>query len=315
MSNAELEYLLGNGLTESTVDDLVCYDELMSLSLPFTSHWMDLNNDVKCFQWDSEWEKYLKHRAELIEYEGRESYLPWNLYKSLNLNWVDGYNYAQGTGDCCGNGHKNSLKASNFTNARRTGKTPREIALSVAYSIARGNGVPKHGSGCNLLPMSKWAATKGNYWTEDFGKYDVGKYVSKYKKGSQQDTNALKTQSVIIYLPEPAFEYCYAVCSAGFGISIGSSLYPVNSVPNGDGIAQASVWNKGAHATALVGAYEGKSGRRYVHLENSHGAKYAADALNPNKQWGCWLDEQDFKKMAVSGFKYGNWYVNLGEMT
>ena len=314
MTNTELEYLLSNGLTESTEEDIACYDELMSLSLPFTALWEDSDNEVKCFQWDSDWEKYLNHRAELIDYEGRREYLPWNLYKNLNLTWLDGYAKAQGTGDCCAFGHFNSGKASNLTNAHRTGRVPKEFALSVAYAVARGGGKLSHGSGCNLNPMSKWAATVGNYWTSDFGKYDVGKYLSKYKKGSQQDANALKTQSVIIYLPQATFDHCYAVCAAGFGINMGSSVYPTASVPNGDGLATSSLWKNGAHSMALMASYIGQSGKRYIYLENSHGARYAADALNKERQWGCWLDESHFKRLAESGFRFGTWYAHLVEM-
>ena len=282
----EISYLLDHGLTETTESDQTCFDEFFAQAVPFTAHWEDRDDGIKIMEWDCEWEKFIRHRAELIDYDGRESYLPWNLYESLKLNWLDGYNYTQLLGDCGGNSAKNSLKASNLTNARRTGKNPKEIALSVAYGIARGNGVMKHGSGCNLNLLSKWTATVGNYWTEDFGKYDGGKYISKYKKGSQQDINALKTQSIIIYLPELTFDRCFAVCAAGFGISIGSSVYPVGSVPNGDGIAVASTWKAGKHATALIAAYKGKSGKRYVYVENSHYPNYAADSFCIRKQWG-----------------------------
>jgi len=312
MTNTELEYLLSNGLTETTEADELCYSELQDIAVPFTAHWIDSNNAVKAMQWDTAWEKYIAHCAELIDFEGRESYLPWNLYKSLNLNWVDGYSYVQLLGDCAGHTLKNSGKASQLTTAKRTGKIPREIALSTVYSIARGNGKVQHGSGCNLNPLMKWACTNGNYWTSDFGKYDGGKYVSKYKKGSEQDKHALQTQSIALSLPEPSFDYCYAPCKAGFGISIGSHIYPTGSTLNSDNLGQASAWKNGAHALSLVTATKGKSGKRYVYVENSHGAKYAADQYNPNKQWGCWLDENDIKKMAT--FKYGVWFVNLMEM-
>jgi len=160
--------------------------------------------------------------------------------------------------------------------------------------------------------MARWAATVGNYWTSDFGKYDGGRYTTKWRKGSQQDTNALKTQSIIIHLPNPTFDFCYAACSAGFGINIGSGTYPINSAINSDSVAQASNWKSGGHAVALVAAWKAKSGRRYVYMENSHGARYAADSLNPNRQWGCWMDEKDITRMATT--RFGIWYVNLGEM-
>jgi hypothetical protein len=302
-----------DGLTETTEEDMECFDFCMSHSIPFTAHWENLNDDMKVFQWDSEWEKYIKHRTEVIDQEGRESYLPWNLYRSLGLSWIDGYAKSQGTGDCASFGHFNACKASMLSNARRTGKIAREFALSVAYGIARGNGKMSFGSGCNLNPLSKWTATVGNFWTSDFGKYDVGRYISKYQKGSQQDKNALKTQTIPIYLPSPSFDYCYAVCSAGFGINIGSGVYPTGSSVNGDGLGQASSWKNGGHSVALIAAWTSKSGKRYVFLENSHGQKYVADSLSGGvRQWGCWMSEADIKKMGTE--RYGRWYVSLTEM-
>ena len=87
MNNTKLEYLFSNGLTETTEADQHCHDELMSLAIPFTAHWEDFDNSVKSFQWDGAWEKYLKHCAELIDEEGRELYLPWNLGRVPNL-WM-----------------------------------------------------------------------------------------------------------------------------------------------------------------------------------------------------------------------------------
>ncbi|MCL2005800.1 MAG: hypothetical protein FWG73_06510 [Planctomycetaceae bacterium] len=306
------EYPFIDGLTETTEADQHCYDELMSHAIPFSIHWENLDDSMKTFQWDSEWEKYIKHRADLFDYEGREKYLPWNLYKDLNVQWIDGYNYTQRIGNCCGHAHKNALKTSNLVNARQTGKMPREIALCIAYGIARGNGTMRMGSGLNLNPMARWSATVGNFWTADFGKYDGGNRASKWRKGSPACANALKTQSIPVYLPTASFDLCYAACAAGFGINIGSGVYPTGSVPNGEGLATPSTWKNGGHAVALIAAYTSKSGRRYVYMENSHGARYAADSLNPNRQHGCWMEEKDIARMATT--KYGIWYVNLGEL-
>jgi len=312
MRKTDIEHLLSNGLTETTEEDQLCCDELMSLAVPFTAHWEDLDNSVKSFQWDSAWEKYLKHCADLIDHEGRESYLPWNLYQSLNLNWVNGYSYTQALGDCAGHAHKNAGKASALTIAKRADRVPREIALSVAYAIARGNGKVSHGSGCNLNPLAKWTSTVGNFWTADFGKYDGGRYIRNYRRGAEQDKNALKTQTIAVHLPKPDFDFCYTACAAGFGITIGSSVYPTSSVANGEGLAVPSNWKNGAHAVSLIAAFKSRSGRRYVFMENSHGAKYASDSLSSVKQWGCWMTEDDIKRMATE--RFGRWYVNLMEM-
>ena len=306
------DYPFIDGLTETTDADQYCYDELMSAAIPFSTHWENLDDSMKTFQWDAEWEKYIKHRAELIDYEGREKYLPWNLYKELNVNWLDGYNYAQRIGNCCGHAHKNALKASNLVNAYQTGRMPREIALCIAYGIARGNGTMRMGSGLNLNPMARWSATVGNFWTSDFGRYDGGSSASKWRRGLPACANALRTQSIPVYLPTPSFDLCYAACAAGFGINIGTGVYPTGSVPNGDSLALPSTWKSGGHAVALVAAWKGKSGKRYVYMENSHGARYAVDSLNASRQHGCWLEEKDIARMATT--RYGIWYVNLGEL-
>ncbi|MDR0328630.1 MAG: hypothetical protein LBI05_10085, partial [Planctomycetaceae bacterium] len=71
-------------------------------------------------------------------------------------------------------------------------------------------------------------------------------------------------------------------------------------------------WKSGAHAVSLIAAGRGRSGKRYVYMENSHGARYVADSLNPNRQWGCWVDENGITRMATE--RFGRWYVNLMEM-
>ena len=120
-----------NGLRETTAEDQLCFDTLMSSAAPFVAHWEDLDNEVKTFNWDSQWERNIKHQAELIEHEGREKFLPWNLYRSLGLNWLDGYNFAQGIGNCCGHGHKQAGKASKLTTAKLTGTTlPRGLGTA-----------------------------------------------------------------------------------------------------------------------------------------------------------------------------------------
>ena len=304
-----------DGLTETTEEDQECFDELMSMSVPFTAHWADLDNAVKCLQWDSAFERYLQHSADLIKEEGREKFLPWNLYKSLGVRWLDGYNYRQLRGDCCGESHRNATKRSKLTMAARLGMYPREIASSIAYGIARGNGKMQMGNGLNLNPMAKWSATVGNFWVEDFGRYDGGNNASKWRKGSPACANALKTQSVIVYLPEPKFDYVFSVCDAGFGINMGTGVYPTSAILGNDRLAEPKDWRSGGHAMSFVGAWRVASGKRYVYLENTHGARYVGDSLHPDRQPGLWVDEANFKKIAAAGgFRYGIWYVALCEM-
>jgi hypothetical protein len=212
-------------------------------------------------------------------------------------------------------GQKNSLKASNFSNMHRTGKSAPEIAASMTYAIARGNGTPRFGAGLNLNPMSKWAAEVGNFLASDFGKYDGGRYVAKYKRGGQQDKNALAHQSIVIYLPQCTFDYCYAACSAGIGINMGTATYPTVAVVNGHGLAVPSSWKNGGHSMAWMFAIT-VEGRRYLYLENSHGARYAADKFSGGKkQHGLWIDETNFRKIADPSFRYGRWYCNIGELS
>ena len=147
-----------------------------------------------------------------------------------------------------------------------------------------------------------------------FGKYAGGSTARNWRQGSQQDTNALKTQSIIIHLPAPSFDLVYAACAAGFGINMGTHTYPTGSVLGSDNIAKPINWRNGGHAMAFIAAWTAPSGRRYVYLENSHGARYAPDRFNPNRQHGCWIDEEAFRRMASNAFRFGRWYVNLGEM-
>ena len=309
-----LRYLQNHGLRRSTENDLAIYKKCLSSAVSLSNIWEDVNDQPKIIKWDDEWEKYLEHRAAVIDEEGRKKYLPWNAYESLGLKWLDGYNFVQLTGDCASFGHRNSLKASNLTNALRTGRTPREIAHSMLYSIARGDGTPQFGSGCNLAPLAKYSSENGNYWTDDFGKYDTGAYCRKYKKDSIQDEHAKQTQSIIVFLPEPSFEYLYKATRAGFGVNIGSSVFPAASKVNKDDIAVVSGWDSGGHSTAVIAAHQGKSGEPYVYLENSHPTPYASDSLNPGKAWGAWLRSKDVRYMSDGAFTYGAWYVNVGEL-
>jgi hypothetical protein len=308
-----LDYLISNGLTETTSSEESLYQECQASSISLERHWSDVNNSSKIITWDAEWEKYLLACAEFIKYNGEMKFLPWQAYKALGLTWLDGYAYTQNSGDCASFGHKNSLKASMFTAAIRTGLKPFEIAQSMQYALARGNGKPNFGSGCNLNPMAKYAAQVGNYWTSDFGKYNTGAYTRQYSKGGTADNHALQSQSIIAYLPSPSFEHCYKVCSAGFGINIGTGVFPISSSVNKDNLGVVSAWKNGGHSVALVAAIKGASGTPYLYLENSHGARYAADKYSDGKQqFGCYVTEADIAKMSTT--RYGVWYANLVEL-
>ena len=310
-----MTYPFIDGLLESTEADLQMFDECYSQAVSISAAFKNLDDNPKFVTWDSELETWLRHRADLIDEDGRAEYFPWRIYETLDLQWLDGYNYTQKTGDCCSMGHKNALKRSNLTNAKRTGrKTAPEIAASMTYALARGNGRVNFGSGLNLNPMSKWAAEKGNFLATDFGRYDTGGYVRKYQAGSQQDKNALKHQSIILPLPSASFDQTFLMCSAGVGINMGTGTYPTGSSVNGEGIGVASAWKNGGHAMAWVASITSPNGKRYIYLENSHGNRYVADRYNNKPQSGCWIDEAAFRRIAATGSRYGTWYGNIGEM-
>jgi hypothetical protein len=305
------DYPFMDGLLESTDEDRQCYGECLAQAIPLTALWRNDSDHAKFVAWDSEWEQYLKHRADLMDDEGRESHFPWRIYERLGLQWQDGYNFPQQKRDCASFGHLGSLNASNLTSAMLSGSRVPEIAPSIIYGLARGNGRMNFGAGLNLNPLSKWAAQKGNYWVSDFGRYDGGSNVRKYN--GSQDANALKTQSIIIYVPEPVFDYCYALCAAGIGIHMGTGNYPITSAVNGDGLSVPVHWKQGGHAMSFVAAAEINS-RRYLCLENSHGNRYAADRFSQTKQPRCWIDQKNFLTLAAAKFRYGNWYGNAGEL-
>ncbi len=309
-----------NGLLEKSDADYELMEQCMAGAVPYSDMAFNRNDHAKFISWDSSLENCLKHRAALIDHEGREKFLPWKLYSLLKLNWIDGLYLRQNTGDCCSFGHRNSLNYSNMVNAalRGDGVSPKEIAHSMTYAIAKGGGKPRFGSGLNLNPMAKYAADQGNYWTADFGRYDTGHYCNKYK-GGVQDEHAKSAQSIIIPLPKPDFDLCYMLCAAGIGVNIGSGIYPSGSGKGRDGLASSLSFTSGGHAIALVAATT-INDARYIYLVNSHGAKYAADTLHKGAQWGCWLDEKAFAKIAQGAFKrgdpmiFGDWYGNAGEL-
>jgi hypothetical protein len=52
----------------------------------------------------------------------------------------------------------------------------------------------------------------------------------------------------------------------------------------------------------------------YLYLLNSHGNRYEGDKHCDGRQPGCWISEEDFSRIANNAYRYGNWYVNIGEM-
>ena len=38
------------------------------------------------------------------------------------------------------------------------------------------------------------------------------------------------------------------------------------------------------------------------------------DKYHEGRQPGCWISEEDFDRIARESYRYGNWYVNVGEI-
>ena len=311
------DFIFPDGLIECTAQDLQVFDECFSSAVPYTGLWRDTDNAAKFVQWDTGWVEFLQHRKKLIDHEGRLAYLPWNIYNHKRLNWKNGLAPSQGNiGTCALKATENAVNTSNLTNSLRTGKNPPEVNSSIAYAAARGNGTARWGSGCNLNPLSKWVAELGNHLVSDVGVYDVSGSALK-KANAKTNANALKHQSVIIYVPgqknTPKFDDVFLACSAGFGVCMGTGTYPTAAKVGRDGLAVPFAWKNGGHAMCFAAAIV-VNGKRYLYLLNSHGNRYAGDKYFEGSQPGCWISEEDFARIANGAFRYGNWYVNIGEM-
>jgi len=312
------EIIYPDGLIESTEQDLQVFDECFSSAIPFTAMWRDANNVAKFMQWDAGLVEYLQHQQRLLDHEGRTAYLPWNIYSSKQLQWKNGLAPNQGQiGTCALMATMSSLNTSNLTNSVRTNIKPPEINSSVAYSAARGSGTPRWGSGCNLNPLSKWVAEIGNHLVSDVGAYDTSGTALRYAN-AKSNANALKHQSVIIYVPgngnTPSFDDVFLACSAGFGVCMGTSPYPTEAKVGKSGLSEPFVWkNSKGHAMAWAAAMV-ESSRRFLYLLNSHGNLYDGDKYYEGRQPGCWISEENFARIANRAYRYGNWYVNIGEL-
>lgn len=304
-----------DGLLESTEADLQCYDELTKRSVSLSQAWLDVDDKPKMLSWDSDLENHLEHRKALIDYEGREQNLPWHIYTRLGLQWIDGYNYAQQSGDCASMGHKNSLKASSIYNAAFGNATPVETYPCATYALARGDGQARFGSGLNLNRMQDCACKTGNFLTSDMGAYDCGRQMRRWAPTELQRSHALAHQSILIPLPSFDFDTVCALCAAGIGVCFGTGRYPTSGVLADNGLCVPRTWKNGGHAMAFTAALE-KSGTRYVFLENSHGVRRYCDSkgISINHGCGCWIDAADFAIMAKTGSRYGSAYGHLLEL-
>ena len=144
------------------------------------------------------------------------------------------------------------------------------------------------------------------------------------KANATTNANAQKHQSNVIYVPgkkitqsdrflTPSFDDVFLANSAGFGVCMGTGTYPTAAKVGRDGLAVPSAWKNGGHAMCFAAAIV-VNGKRYLYLLNSHGNRYDGDKYHEGRQPGCWISEEDFDRIAREAFRYGNWYVNVGEI-
>ena len=127
----------------------------------------------------------------------------------------------------------------------------------------------------------------------------------------------MKHQSIIVYVPgksnTPSFDDVFLACSAGYGINMGTGTYPTSGAVGKYGLCEPTGWKNGGHSMSFVAVAE-EGSEQFIYLCNSHAWKYAGDKYFPGKQPGVWINRTNFWRIANGAYRYGNWYVNIGEM-
>jgi len=95
------EYLMSHGLLPMDETDTQLQQELMDLAVSFSLIWKDRDDAPKVIKWDSKFEKYLEHRAALIDHGGRENFAPWKIYEDMGLQYAGGFGLNQGAIGTC----------------------------------------------------------------------------------------------------------------------------------------------------------------------------------------------------------------------
>lgn len=313
-----VEFKYPDGLTLTTPEDQATFDKCYAARVPLSALWRDDNNESKLVEWNAEFETLCRQRKRILDdlpannfgKRGRERLLPQNLYKELKLNLVDGLYATQVNGDCYDFGSRHAQLYSDMVNSLLTGRKLTDLALSITYAIARGDGRVNYGDGLNLNRGGRWRAEVGNFWASDFGKYCGGKNVK--TPTQQQRENALKTQSVVVPLPKPDWRYVLIANEAGFGVCMGTGTYPTTATLGVDGLACPASYSRGGHSEAYTACFNAGSGLK-IYQPNSHSSKFIGDFLsNAQKQVGTWNAEADIHKQAT--FNYGVWSIYAGEI-
>ena len=308
-------FLMCNGLLEQTPEEQAEEQVLLSSAGALSLLWKDSTNAPRVIAWDSEFERYLDHRIKLIKL-ARENYLPWNIYKEMGLNWVNGLTMNQGAlGSCAGAAFRNSMGYSDLVNCKMTKSRPTEVGCDIVYALARGNGRLNWGSGCNGTPLVKYGTEVGNYWASDMGKYDTrgGNVTQANMNNPAFKARALQKQSIIAFYPEITFERFWKVGAAGLFSWIGSSSFPNRATKNSENLSQASSFTNGAHATTMGSGIE--LARKYIWWSNQHGNQYAGGARDrfDTPSDSTWIDNIDFPRFKINT-NYGRPFVHIGEI-
>ena len=240
-------------------------------------------------------------------------YLPWVIYGYKGLQWKNNYAPNQGNiGTCALLATMNAANTSNLTNMVRTNIKAPEINSSIAYASARTNG--RWGSGCNLNPLSRAVMELGNHLVKDVGAYDTSGSALR-RANAITNANALKYQSNVIYVPgkkisqrdrflTPSFDDVHLVCSAGFGVVMGTGTYPTAAKVGRRGLAVPSAWKKGGHAEASAAGIEEMS-EKLLYLLNSHGYRYEGDKYFEGRQPGKWIGREDLMMQVPKAMPAG----------
>jgi len=306
-----------DGLTENTEADLACAEATQRRSHPLSQIWQNRDDTAKVIQYDSTLEQWLQRRSAILDYEGSDRTLPWDIYRTGNVDFINGYSYAQGSGDCASFGFGNAQRASDLVNCylKEDYSGLIEKYYPGTYSIARGNGAhPVFGSGCNISTLGAYVSRTGNFWAKDLGGYDVGRSTQRGFPTEAQRAHALSTQTILIPLPAADFDAVYSLVSGGIGVVMGTARYPTSGRVGDHGLVVPRTWKNGGHAMCFVASLV-RSGMEWLYLLNSHGnRRYSNESSGLNFGAGLWINRSDFAILAKTGFRYGTWYGVIGEL-
>ena len=119
----------------------------------------------------------------------------------------------------------------------------------------------------------------------------VSELAASFLEDSKSRQDKIHHGHNVIYIPgsrntSPKFDDVFLACSAGFGVCMGTGVYPTAAKVGRDGLAVPSAWKNGGHAMCFAAAIV-VNGKRYLYLLNSHGNRYDGDKYHEGRQPGC----------------------------